>query len=102
MKHFQIVLILSLVSWLGAVVTLPVAAQEPTPEGGTTIIVTGAVDLSTGKIIVAGYIIAPAGAFSPTILEQGDIVIIIGTLTPNSMIIRAESLEFFATSALSN
>lgn len=77
------------------VVVLPLAAQTATPEAGSLVVVAGPVDLQSGSIMVNGYEIAPASAFQPAILHQGDEVIIIGYLLPNQNVIQAISLEFF-------
>ncbi|MDL1902121.1 hypothetical protein FBR02_15295, partial [Anaerolineae bacterium CFX9] len=61
-----------------------VAAQETTvDESAATVLVTGPVEFVDGSIVVGGYIIAPAGAFLPPILVEGDIVIVIGILLPD-------------------
>ena len=82
---------------LASVVLAPhhVSAKPPS-DPSTEVIVTGTVDLASGGIMVNGYNIAPAGAFRPSILEQGDEVIIIGTLLNDGVTIRTTSLEFFA------
>lgn len=77
-------------------VVLPLAAQTATPEPGSLVVVAGSVDLQSGSIMVNGYRIAPASAFQPAILSQGDEVIILGNLLPNQQVIQAVSFEFFA------
>ena len=60
------------------------------------IVVVGPVEFSSsGEITVNGYGIAPAGAFRPSSLDEGDVVVIIGVLLPDGDTLRAESLELF-------
>jgi hypothetical protein len=93
MSRFMKIMLLAGLALL--VIVLPLAAQTATPEPGTTVVVVGAVDLQSGGIMVNGYQIAPASAFQPAILRQGDEVIIIGNLLPNGQVIQAVSIEFF-------
>lgn len=80
-------------------IVLPLTAQEGTTvetDEESTIIVTGAVSFGpSGDILVGGYIIAPASAFNPSSLTEGDVVIIIGRLLPDGLTVQAESFEFF-------
>jgi hypothetical protein len=50
------------------------------PEPGEEITVVGPITFTDDEIMVGDYVIAPAGAFNPSSLEDGDIVIIIGLL----------------------
>jgi hypothetical protein len=97
---------LTLTASLAVTVAVPTVAQaEPSeqanrreglPTGKTPIVITGALTFeASGDISVAGYIIAPAGAFRPSDLHQGDIVIIAGVLLPDGQTVRAETLEVF-------
>ncbi len=81
---------------------LPLTAQTatPTPSPDSLVVVVGPVDLGQGVIMVNGYIIAPASAFEPSILHQGDEVIVIGYLLPDGATIHATSLEFFVEPTL--
>ena len=99
-------LMLAFTASLAVTVAVPTVAQaEPSeqphrqaglPTGKTPVVITGAVAFeASGDISVAGYIIAPAGAFRPSDLHQGDIVIIAGVLLPDGQTVRAESLEVF-------
>lgn len=73
---------------------MPGLAQDTTSEDELTI-VTGAVEFApNGDILVAGVVIAPSGAFNPSMLQPGDIVIVIGTLTSDGTL-KAISLELF-------
>jgi len=74
---------------------LPLAAQTPTTDPNSQVVVVGPVDLGSGGIMVNGYMIAPASAFQPSILHQGDEVVITGNLLPDGKTIQATSFEFF-------
>ena len=50
------------------------------PQPGDIIVVVGPITITDDEILVGGYVIAPAGAFNPSGLEDGDIVIIVGVL----------------------
>jgi hypothetical protein len=100
------VLMLALTASLAVTVAAPtVARAEPSeqetqprglPTGKTPVVIRGPVAFDgSGDITVAGYIIAPAGAFRPSDLHLGDIVIITGVLLPDGQTVRAESLEVF-------
>ncbi len=78
-----------------ALLALPLATQAKDPDPASLTIVSGPVDLSNGSIMVGSNIIAPASAFSPSILHQGDVVIVTGYLLPDGVTIQAVSLEFF-------
>ncbi len=73
-----------------------IGAQTATPDPSSLVMIVGPVDLSSGSIVVNGFTIAPASAFTPSILHQGDMVIITGYLLPDGVTIQAESFEFFA------
>ncbi len=75
---------------------LPGLAQDNTVQNAdTTTIVTGAVSFGAdGSIIVAGITIAPAGAFNPSILKEGDLVVITGVMLNNTTL-QATGFEFF-------
>jgi hypothetical protein len=73
---------------------LPGFAQD-TPGEEELTIVTGAVQFApNGDIIVANTVIAPSGAFNPSTLQPGDVVIVIGALTADGTL-KAISLELF-------
>lgn len=73
---------------------LPGFAQDTSSEEELTII-TGAVQFApNGDIMVANTVIAPSGAFNPSTLQPGDVVIVIGTLTADGTL-KAISLELF-------
>ena len=95
MKHVHVFSILVIGFLLVAAVALPLAAQTETPDPDSLVLAMGPVDLTSGDIIVAGYIIAPAGAFTPSLLHQGDVVIITGYLLPDGITIQAVTFEFF-------
>src|SRR4051794_10999399 len=78
-----------------ALAALPLFAQTATPDPNSQVVVVGPVDLSQGDIRVNNYVIAPASAFQPSILHQGDVVVIIGALLPDGMTVQANSFEFF-------
>jgi hypothetical protein len=74
---------------------VPLAAQDAVVEDGELTIVTGAVAFgSDGSITVAGITIAPASAFNPSTLREGDLVIITGVML-NESTLQAITLEFF-------
>lgn len=58
----------------------PTAPPQEDPEPGDTIVVVGPITITDDGIFVGDYEIAPAGAFNPSSLEDGDIVIIVGVL----------------------
>ena len=91
-RIFAVVL---LVGALLLVIVLPLSGQTATPDPGSQVVVVGTVDLGQGVIMVNGYIIAPASAFQPSVLHQGDLVVVIGYLLPDGVTIQATSLEFF-------
>jgi hypothetical protein len=93
----RLVMLVTCASLLLGAVALPLLAQETSvTTNESALVVTGAVDFTdSGDIMVAGYIIAPAGAFQPSMLVEGDIVIITGTLLPDGITIQAEAFEFF-------
>ncbi len=87
-----ILLILALV---GAIVSPSMAQDTLSEDDPSFTIVTGAVEFSpSGDILVAGIVIAPAGAFNPSDLQAGDLVIITGYML-NETTLQATSLEFF-------
>jgi hypothetical protein len=89
--------ILILVALLLAGAILPGFAQDSTTTVSvdSLTIVTGAVEYSpSGDILVAGVTIAPAGAFDPSMLHEGDIVIITG-ISINDTTLQAVTFEFF-------
>jgi hypothetical protein len=82
-----------LVMALSLAAILPGKAQG-TPDGDLTII-TGAVMFGpSGEIMVSGIVIAPATAFNPSSLREGDLVIVTGVML-NETTLQAISLEFF-------
>lgn len=95
-SHFlQIIIsaVLFFVLLLGSM--LPLLAQDTTVDENV-VIATGAVEFNADReIVVGGYIIAPASAFNPSILQTGDVVIIIGRLLPDGTTVQAQSFEFF-------
>lgn len=97
---YRISVILLPILLIALFAALPIFAQESTetPDSSTTI-VTGAVEFTeAGDIVVGDYIIAPAGAFRPSSLNEGDVVIIIGRLLPDGQTVQADSLELFVES----
>lgn len=89
-RTWQLVILLLLTF----VFVLPTAAQDTVDEN--LVMVVGAVEFTADRqITVGGYIIAPAGAFNPSILRTGDLVIIIGRLLPDGITVQAQSFEFF-------
>ena len=70
---------------------IEVGEGEGDPEPGDTVVVVGYVEQLEPDIIIAGYIVAPAGAFNPSTLEVGDLVMLEGLLL-NSDTIQATSL----------
>jgi hypothetical protein len=78
-----------------ALIALPLFAQTASPDPNAQVVVVGPVDLSQGDIRVNNYVIAPASAFQPSILHQGDVVVIVGTLLPDGITIQADSFDFF-------
>lgn len=83
------------------IMVLPAFAQE-TEDGEETVveqdglvIVTGTLTFEDDSILVAGYVIAPAGAFIPADYEDGDKVIVTGVLLPDGETIQAISIELF-------
>src|SRR5690606_19139968 len=60
-------------------------------EHGDIIVTT--TDEETGETVA--YIIAPAGAFTPSSVQEGDMVIIIGRLLPDGVTVQAMTFEFF-------
>ena len=87
--------VLLLIALLAGFAVLPLTAQTTTPDPNNEVVVVGPVDLGQGVIMVNNYIIAPASAFQPSILHQGDIIVVIGYLLPDGVTIQATSLEFF-------
>src|SRR5262245_16509476 len=85
-------LVLGLASGLLA----PQAVSAKTTDPATVVVV-GPVDLAAGHIVVNGYDIAPAGAFRPSILEQGDVVVITGVLLRDGVTIRTTNFELFVS-----
>ena len=87
------------------VLALPVLGQTatptllPTPAPGSVVMVVGPVEFVDGDIMVNGYIIAPANAFQPAILTEGQVVIIIGLLLPDGVTIQATEFEYFEDAA---
>lgn len=91
----RILAVVLLISALLLVVVLPLSGQTATPDPNEPVVVVGPVDLGQGVIMVNGYIIAPALSFQPAILQQGDLVVVIGYLLPDGATIQATSLELF-------
>ena len=95
-SHFLQVMIsglLFVVLLLGSM--LPLLAQDTTVDENV-VIATGPVEFNANReIVVGGYIIAPASAFTPSTLQTGDVVIIIGRLLPDGVTVQAQSFEFF-------
>jgi hypothetical protein len=99
MKSMSKMTLLSVIALLVAVASLsvlPGLAQDTTVQSpDTTTIVTGAVSFGAdGSIIVAGITIAPAGAFNPSGLKEGDLVVITGVML-NETTLQATGFEFF-------
>lgn len=103
----KLVAAISLMALLLAALIVPLAAQENTVEAEDgTVMIVGPISFSaTGDIIVettdettgatTSYIIAPAGAFLPSQIQAGDIVIIIGDLLPDGATVQAITFELF-------
>jgi hypothetical protein len=92
MRKVPLVLALTLAAALAF--GMPVLAQDEDEDDSELIMVGGQVSFTAdGAIMVAGYIIAPAGAFIPAVLREGDTVLIVGYLLPDGITIRALSLE---------
>lgn len=74
----------------------PLLAQAAaTPAPGSAVAAVGPVTITDDEIRVNGYIIAPAGAFRASILDDGDVVIVTGVLLRDGRTIRADMIEFF-------
>ncbi|MBN8592292.1 MAG: hypothetical protein J0M33_11045 [Anaerolineae bacterium] len=86
---FTVVLVMA----LSLAAILPGKAQG-TPEGDLTIITGAVVFGPNGEIMVSGIVIAPASAFNPSSLQEGDLVIITGVML-NETTLQAISMEFF-------
>ncbi len=92
--HIRLGLIALFVLAAGLLI-VPLAAQDSAVDDSDLTIITGAVTFGTdGSIIVAGITIAPASAFNPSMLREGDLVIITGVML-NETTLQAISLEFF-------
>jgi uncharacterized membrane protein YgcG len=92
MNRFRLIAV-SIMVFLVSVWFFGAMAQE-LPAGDLTII-TGAVMFGpNGEIIVSGIVIAPASAFNPSSLREGDLVIVTGVML-NETTLQAVSLEFF-------
>ena len=82
---------------LTLLLALPLGAQDaaptPTPDPNFLVVISGIVDLSHGDIRVDGYVIAPDLAILPENLGHGDIVIVIGYLSPDRISVRATTFE---------
>lgn len=99
MKSLSKLTLVSVIALLVAVASLgvlPGLAQDATVQSSeTATIVTGAVSYGAdGSLIVAGITIAPAGAFNPSILKEGDLVVITGVML-NATTLQATEFEFF-------
>ncbi len=69
------------------------AGEGPTdPEPGDSVVVVGYVESLDPDIIIEGYVVAPASAFNPSTLEEGDLVILEGLLLNDGETIQATSL----------
>src|SRR5438046_477729 len=88
---------------VAALLALPLFAQDNgtanTTSDDSAIIVTGAISFANDQITVAGYIIAPAGAFQPSQFNEGDIVVIEGNLLPDGVTIQATDASLFDDSS---
>jgi hypothetical protein len=73
---------------VAALLAMPLFAQGNSPGSGNTITVTGPMSFANDQITVAGYIIAPAGAFQPSQYNEGDVVTITGDLLPDGITIQ--------------
>src|SRR6187549_2620411 len=99
MKSISKITLLSVIALLVAIASfsvLPGLAQDITVQSDdATTIITGAVSFGAdGSIIVAGITIAPAGAFTPSILKEGDLVVITGVML-NETTLQVTGFEFF-------
>ena len=82
---------------LGLLLALPLFAQDisptPTPDPNLLVLISGTIDLSQGDIRVDGYVITPDLAILPENLGHGDIVIVIGYLSPDGITVQATTIE---------
>ena len=80
-------------------IALPSLAQDATPtatpDPSTLMWLVGPLDLTSGQIVVNGYVIVPMGGLPPVTLQQGDIVIITGYLQPDGVTIHAITFDVF-------
>jgi hypothetical protein len=75
-------------------VVMPLAAQSTTNDQQTMIVLEGIYHVAAdGTITVAGYAIAPADAFIPPDIADGDSVIVTGTLMADGVTVQATSIE---------
>ncbi len=103
-------LFISLILALLLAISIPLAAQDDISTDDLTdddaIVLIGELSFSeNGDIIMTVtdeetgetemFIIAPAGAFNPSTVEDGDVVIIMGRLLPDGMTVQAAEFEFF-------
>src|SRR5262245_7171740 len=73
---------------VAALLAVPLFAQGNSPNAGSTMTVTGPMSFANNQITVAGYTIAPAGAFQPADYNEGDVVSITGNLLPDGITIQ--------------
>src|SRR5690606_3609405 len=97
---------LAVIALFGLVIALPLAAQDDSETvddltDDDAIMVIGEITFTVnGDIVIMDeegnmYVIAPAGAFTPSILQNGDMVIIVGRLLPDGITVQAIEFEFF-------
>jgi hypothetical protein len=78
---------------MAAFIALPLMAQDSTAD--EPVIVVGAVDFDeSGNILVGGYVVDPTSAGLPSLLVEGDVVIIIGNVSEDGTLV-ATSIELF-------
>lgn len=98
-KHLLVALLVGLLL-IGAV-ALPSLAQTATPtptvtpDPTTLVLVIGSLDLTSGQIVVGGYVIVPVSGLPSVSLQQGDLVIITGYLQPDGITVQAVTFELF-------
>lgn len=83
MKYRIRLIVVTLLIMLTVPLLIPAVAQD-TDLDALTFEITGPVSFGDdGSIMVDGVIVAPAGAFNPSTLKEGDIVIVVGYLLNN-------------------
>ena len=96
---FTALFVALLIVLIAGALVIPTFAQDAittmSEDDPSFVIVTGALEFTdSGDIMVAGVVIAPAGAFTPSNYEEGELVIISGNML-NETTMQATSLELF-------